>query len=81
MMPVSMWGGALLWSTTGSLVGGYGQRLLRLRSDLLGIETWRCLSVGLVGGYGHAPFRRVIDRSVDAVRSSRSPSRDVRATP
>ena len=62
------------------LVGvGYGQRLLRSGLTCSGIEMMR---VGRsVGGYGHAPFRRVIDRSVDAARSSRSPSRDVRATP
>src|SRR4051812_19385923 len=41
------------------------------------------MPVGRGGGAenGQAPFRRVIDRSVRAVRSSRSPSRDVRATP
>ncbi len=61
---------------------GYVQRVLRFRSDLMGIENvevpvdrfrWSIR--------GHAPFRRVIDRPVDAARSSRSPSRDVRATP
>ena len=34
-----------------------------------------------VFGIGHAPFRRVIELAVDAACSSRSPSRDVRATP
>jgi hypothetical protein len=49
-------------------------RQLRLRSDLVGIGTSGCLSAGSLAQHGQAPFRRVIDRSVSAVRSSRSPS-------
>ena len=52
----------------GGADGGYGQRLLR--SGLAGWDSESVeMSVGRsVGRYGHAPFRRVIDRSV-----SRSP--------
>ena len=54
--------------------GGDGQRALWLWPDWSEHrKCWRCLSIGSHRKMG-APFRRVIDRPVDAVRSSRSPS-------
>ena len=77
--PVYFW--ILLVAVQALMVAGY---LLRL--DGFGLTDWwhRARGGACRPGrreYGHAPFRRVIDRPVDAARSSRSPSRDVRATP
>ena len=62
--------------------GGRGGYVRRSRVGLTRFAapgSLRCLSTG--AGTRHAPFQRVTELAVRAARSTRSLSRDVRATP